>query len=214
MIRGVLFDMDGVIVDSEPFICEAAIAMFKEAGQEVEPADFSPFIGTGENRYLGGVAEKYGLRIDIQEAKRRTYEIYATIIQGRLTELPGAIAFVNRCKARGLKAALATSADLVKVTANLNEIGLSPGTFDTIVNGLDVVRTKPDPEIYLTASRRLALASAECLVVEDALSGLAAARAAGARCLMLTTSLPRERIQGADWIVGDLSQVPDEVLAW
>ena len=206
--------MDGVIVDSEPFICEAAIAMFEEAGQQVQAVDFLPFIGTGENRYLGGVAEKYGLHIDIPEAKRRTYEIYGSIIRGRLTELPGAIAFVRSCKERGLKAALATSADLVKVTANLNEIGLSPGTFDTIVNGLDVVRTKPDPEIYLTASRRLGLACSECLVVEDALSGLDAARAAGARCLMLTTSIPRERIQGADWIARDLAQVPDEVLGW
>ena len=214
MIRGVLFDMDGVIVNSEPFICEAAIAMFGEAGQRVEAADFLPFIGTGENRYLGGVAEKYGLHIDIREAKRRTYAIYGKIIRGRLTELPGATAFVGGCKARGLKVALATSADLVKVGANLMEIGLSPETFDTIVNGLDVARTKPDPEIYLTASRRLGLASSECLVVEDALSGLAAARAAGARCLMLTTSVPPERIQGADWIVRDLSEVPAAVLDW
>ncbi len=206
--------MDGVIVDSEPYICEAAIAMFEEAGLRVRPEDFAPFIGTGENRYLGGVAEKYGHPIEIQEAKRRTYEIYRKIIRGRLTELPGAIAFVRRCRERGLKTALATSADLIKVTANLEAIGLAGSTFDAIVNGLDVSRTKPDPEIYLTASRRLELASSECLVIEDALSGLAAARAAGARCLMLTTTLSPERIRGADWIASDLSQIPEEALCW
>lgn len=213
-LQGVLFDMDGVIVDSEPFICEAAVSMFSEEGLVVEPADFLPFVGTGENRYLGGVAEKYGHPIDIGRAKRRTYEIYQTIIHGRLTALPGAVAFIERCRLLGLKTALATSADLVKVEANLREIHLSPDAFDTIVNGLDVARTKPDPEIYLLASRRLGLSGAECLVVEDALSGLAASKAAGARCLMLTTSLPRERLSGADWIAPDLSNVPEEALRW
>ena len=72
MIRGVLFDMDGVLADSEPFICQAAIMMFAETGLTVIPGDFKPFMGTGENRYIGGVAEKYGLKIDIEKAKART----------------------------------------------------------------------------------------------------------------------------------------------
>ena len=58
-IRGVIFDMDGVLTDSEPLINAAAIAMFKERGLVVQPGDFLPFVGTGENRYIGGVAEKY-----------------------------------------------------------------------------------------------------------------------------------------------------------
>ena len=60
MINGILFDMDGVLVDSEPFICKAAIMMFGELGVNVLPEDFHPFVGTGENRYLGGVAENTG----------------------------------------------------------------------------------------------------------------------------------------------------------
>jgi cytidine deaminase len=63
--EAVIFDMDGVLVDSEAYICRAACQMFKEWGQIVQPADFTPFIGTGENRYLGGVAEKYKLSVDI-----------------------------------------------------------------------------------------------------------------------------------------------------
>ena len=58
MIKGVLFDMDGVLVDSEPFICKAAIMMFEELGIKAMPEDFHPFVGMGENRYIGGVAEK------------------------------------------------------------------------------------------------------------------------------------------------------------
>ena len=64
-LQGVIYDMDGVLVDSEEFICRAAIAMFVEHGLEVSPDDFRPFVGTGENRYIGGVAEKYGLHLNL-----------------------------------------------------------------------------------------------------------------------------------------------------
>lgn len=214
MIKGVLFDMDGVLVDSERFILEAAMKMFGERGLVTEPRDFEPFVGTGENRYLGGVAEKYAFALEIGPAKARTYEIFTEIIRGRLEPLPGAREFILRCRRRRLRLALATSADAVKMEANLREIGMPPETFDTLVNGLEVSRRKPDPEIYLTAAARLALNSAECLVVEDALSGLEAARTAGMRCLMLTTSFPRERIRGADWIASDLSEAPEEAISW
>lgn len=214
MIKGVLFDMDGVLVDSEAFILEAAMTMFSERGLETRPEDFEPFVGTGENSYLGGVAKKYGLDIDIEAAKARTYAIFTEIIRGRLKPLPGAADFIGRCRARGLRIALATSADRVKMEANLREIGMPPETFDTLVNGLDVTHRKPHPEIYATAAERLGFSGSECLVVEDALSGLEAARAAGARCLMLETSFARERIVGADWIAKDLSEAPEEAISW
>jgi beta-phosphoglucomutase-like phosphatase (HAD superfamily) len=69
MIRGVLFDMDGVLVDSEEFMCEAAVRMFAEKGLTVTKEDFDPFVGMGENRYLGGVAEKYGAEFDLEKDK-------------------------------------------------------------------------------------------------------------------------------------------------
>lgn len=213
-IKGVLFDMDGVLVDSEAFILEAARSMFSERGLSTHPEDFEPFVGMGENSYLGGVAKKYNLRIDIDRAKARTYEIFGEIIRGRLRPLPGAIDFIARCRSKGLRLALATSADRVKMEANLREIGLATETFDVLVNGLDVAHRKPHPEIYLTAAERLGLSPVECLVVEDALSGLDAAKAAGARCLMLETSFSRERMKGADWIAADLSQAPEEATEW
>jgi beta-phosphoglucomutase len=76
MIKGVLFDMDGVLVDSEAFMCKAAIMMFAELGLKVVPSDFQPFVGMGENKYLGGVAEHYGVKINIADAKARAYEIF------------------------------------------------------------------------------------------------------------------------------------------
>ncbi|MGO8749793.1 MAG: HAD family hydrolase [Thermoguttaceae bacterium] len=213
--RGVVFDMDGVLCDSEPFICEAAMRMFRERHNIVVTGDdFIPFVGAGENRYLGGVAEKYGVRLDLEADKKRTYEIYLDIIRGRLQPLAGVREFISRCRQLGMKAAVATSADEVKMRGNLREIGLPPETFDVCVNGLEVVRKKPDPEIFLLAVRRLGLTPGVCLVVEDAPNGIAATKAAGSKCLGLTSSFSAADLQsaGADWIAPDLARVPADVL--
>ncbi|MBN1809272.1 MAG: HAD-IA family hydrolase [Planctomycetes bacterium] len=214
MIQGVIFDMDGVLLDSEPFICEAAVMMFAEHGVTVSPADFLPFVGAGENRYLGGVAEKYGFAIDIDRDKARTYEIYDDIVKGRLSPLPGAIDFIAGCRSAGLKLAIATSADKRKMLTNLHEINLPPSTFDAVVNGLDVSRRKPHPEIFLTAAQRLGVEGVSCLVVEDAVNGVAAAKAAGARCLAITTSFTPQQLAGADWFAADLAHAPPECIRW
>ena len=213
--RGVVFDMDGVLCDSEPFICEAAVRMFAERHHlQVRPEDFLPFVGAGENRYLGGVAEQYGIAWDLQEDKRRTYEIYLEIIRGRLKPLAGVGEFIARCRQMEILLAVATSADAVKMQGNLAEIGLPPETFDACVNGLEVVHKKPAPDIFLLAIERLDLAPGECLVVEDAPNGIHAGKAAGAMCLGLTTSFPAAELQaaGADWTAPDLAHVPPEVL--
>ena len=155
--HGVIFDMDGVLVDSEPFICKAGCMMYAELGLQVRPEDFVPFVGMGENRYLGGVAEKYNFPVDIDAIKKRTYDIYLEIIQGALQPLPGVHEFIGRCRALGKKIAVASSADRRKVEGNLREIGLAWESFDTVVCGEDVVHKKPDPEIFLLAAKRLNL---------------------------------------------------------
>ena len=214
MPRGVIFDMDGVLVDSEPFISKAACLMFQELGQEVQEKDFEPFVGMGEERYLGGVAEKYGLDVELEAIKRRTYDIYLEIIQGALQPLAGVFDFIGRCQAGNKKIALASSADLRKVAGNLLEIGLPAERFDAFVTGNDVEHKKPSPDIFLRAADLLGMPAEECLVVEDAVSGVAAAKAAGSRCLALTTSFTREELVGADYFAADLSEAADEVLIW
>src|SRR5690349_24321805 len=134
-IRAVIYDMDGVLTDSEPFINAAAIAMFREKGLEVQPEDFLPFVGTGEGRYVGGVAERYGFPMDVSEAKQRTYEIYLDMIPGKLQPFPGAIALVQSCRASGLLVAVASSADMIKVRANLETIGLPVNFWEAVTTG-------------------------------------------------------------------------------
>jgi len=209
-IRGVIFDMDGVLCDSEPFICEAACRMFAELhAVEVAPEDFIPFVGAGENRYLGGVAEAHGVTLDLERDKARTYEIYLQIIQGRLQPLPGVREFIAACRAAGLKLAVATSADYVKMVGNLTELSLPPETFDECVNGLDVTHKKPHPEIFLLAASRIGLPAERCVVVEDAPNGVRAARSAGSACLALTSSFSEAQLRaaGADWVAPDLAGV-------
>ena len=214
MIQAVLFDMDGVLLDSEEYICRAGIMMFREKGYTVSPEDFLPFTGMGENRYLGGVAEMHGIPFELEKDKARTYELYGEIVAGKLTPLDGVVDFIQKCLSRGLKLAVASSADPVKVNINLEEIGISASTFGTVVTGLDIEHKKPSPDIFLKAAANLGVEASECLVIEDAISGVEAGKAAGARVLALTTSFSAKELDGADWIAPLLSEVGDEVLDW
>ena len=213
-LKAVLFDMDGVLLDSEEYINAAAVQMFTEKGFQVSPEDFIEFTGMGENRYLGGVAEIHGIPFDLVQDKARTYEIYADLVKGKLAPLPGAREFTARCKMLGLNIALASSADRIKVEINLKETGFHPELFHTIVTGEDIENKKPAPDIFLKAARGLSVHPAECLVVEDAIAGVEAGRAAGCRVLALTTSFPAEKLADADWIIQDLSRAGPEILDW
>ena len=211
-IKAILFDMDGVLVDSEEFIFEAARMMFAEHGVQVKPEDALPFVGTVENSYISGIGRANGFEVEIERDKARTYQLYCEITQGKLKSLPGTDTFLRQCRQRGLKLAVASSADRVKIEINLREIGVSAGTFDAIVSGEEVERKKPFPDIYLLAAAKLAVSPDECLVIEDAVSGVAAAKAAGAKCLALTTSFPPEKLASADKIVDSLEIGLDEVI--
>ena len=213
-LKAVLFDMDGVLLDSEEYICRAGILMFREKGYEVSPGDFLEFTGMGENRYLGGVAEKHGIPFELERDKARCYAIYGDLVEGRLKPLDGVLEFIEKCRSRGLKMAVASSADPTKVYINLEEIGIPPSTFGSVVTGLDIERKKPSPDIFLKAAENLAVRVSDCLVIEDAVSGVTAGKAAGARVLALTTSFSAQELSAADWIAPLLSEVGDEVLDW
>lgn len=214
-IRGVIFDMDGVLCDSEPFIRQAAKEHLRRRfGIEAKDEDFLPFTGMGENRFIGGVAEKYGHRITLPEDKVATYEIYLERIDGVMPPLPGAVDFIRSCKAQGVKVAVASAADRMKVEGNLRQLGFAVEDFDAVITGSCVTKHKPDPECFLLAAEAMDLPARDCLVVEDAVSGCQAAKAAGARCLGITTSFPAEALleAGADCTALDLSAVPEEAL--
>jgi HAD superfamily hydrolase (TIGR01509 family) len=206
-IRAVIFDMDGVLVDSEPLINAAAIQMFKEKGLTVQPEDFEPFVGAGEDRYIGGVAEKYHFPLDAAAAKGRTYEIYLDLVPARLEAFPGAYDFVLACREAGLRVAVASSADRIKVAANLKKLGLPVEFWDVVVTGEQAKQKKPSPEAFLFAARSMDVAPTACTVVEDAVNGIQAAKAAGMRCIAVATTFPAERLREADIVRAQIAEL-------
>jgi HAD superfamily hydrolase (TIGR01509 family) len=206
-IRAVIFDMDGVLVDSESLINAAAVAMFKEKGLVVQPDDFLPFVGAGEDRYIGGVAEKYDFPMDVPAAKRRTYAIYLDLVPSRLEAFPGVLELVHACRAAGLFISVASSADEIKVRANLEKIELPMKFWDAVVKGEDVKNKKPAPDIFLSAAGKLGVNPTECVVVEDAVNGVEAAHAAGMRCIAVIHTFPADRLREADLIREKISDI-------
>ena len=213
-IQGVLFDLDGVLLESEPFVVQAAIQMFAEKGAKVETDDFNPFFGKGEDAMLQGVADKHHVTIEPNSAKIRTYSIYLDLIHNAIKPCPGVHEFIRKCRAHRLRIALASSGDLIKVVGNLSEIHLSMSSFDAVVTGSDITHKKPAPDVFELAAYRLGLEPAECLVIEDAIVGVTAAKAAGCHCLAVTTNYTAADLKDADWIAPDLAHAPDECLTW
>ncbi len=206
-IRAVIFDMDGVLVDSEPLINAAAIAMFREKGLVVQPEDFLPFVGAGEDRYIGGVAEKYHFPLDVPQAKKRTYEIYLDLVPTQLEAFPGVHALVRTCRHEGLRVAVASGTDRVKALAGLRKIGLSEEAWDTVVSGEQVKHNKPAPDIFLLTADQLGMAPTACVVLEDSFNGIQAAKAAGMRCVAVAQTFSADRLEEADVVRDSVADV-------
>ncbi|EME26962.1 phosphoglycolate phosphatase [Galdieria sulphuraria] len=194
----VLFDMDGVLCDSEILSRLAAATMFSQYHNvRVKPEHFAAFTGQGEERFLSGVAEMYNVpHFDPVIAKQRFFDIYISqyALSGKLHSYPGVKDLIAVCKKVGLFVAVASSADRIKVRANLLGIGLDEQIFDYIVESDQIERKKPFPDIFLQAAKGLGVNPERCVVIEDATAGIQAAKEAGMRCIAVTTSLSAEQL--------------------
>ena len=229
MVKLIIFDMDGVLVDSEPAITQASIESLREAyGIEAKHADFKEFTGMGDDKFIAGVAGKYGKEYDVK-LKFRAYEIY-NAHKSRVKVFPCAKKLIHNCYNLGLKCAVASASDLVKVKVNIAKIklGQSIGVITTepalssggagnaarplyVISGSDVKNKKPDPEIFLRAAEAASVPPGNALVIEDAVSGIQAAKAAGMICIGVTTSFKRRVLfdAGADFVIDTLYQAFD-----
>ena len=207
MIELVIFDMDGVLVDSEPAITYASMEALSEIGVKAEYEDFKPFTGMGDDKFIAGVAEKYGREYDVK-LKERAYQIYIEKTD-RVKVFKSSKRLIEALIAQGLKCAVASASDLIKVKANLSRIGVDVSVFAGIITGSDVKNKKPDPEIFLKAADFCKIPAEKSIVVEDAVSGVRAAKSAGMNCIAVTTSFDKPTLEaaGADYVIDELYEV-------
>jgi len=209
ILYAVLWDMDGVLVDTEPFHWQAWEKLSREAGFPMSYEDFQRTFGWRNEEIL---RELLGPNIPDQrvaELGDRKEELYRDAVRGRVKPLPGAIELLRKLREAGVRQAIASSAPRANIELILGELGIK-GDFDAVLCERDVERGKPDPQIFLQAAGRLGVVPSRCLVIEDAVMGVQAARRAGMACLAVTTTHPAEGLREADEVVASLVEVTVE----
>jgi beta-phosphoglucomutase len=195
LLRGVIFDMDGVIVDSHPAHRKAWRQFLQTLGRNVTDRELD-FILDGRKRrdilrhFLGQVSEA-----ELVEYGKRKDEFFQQSA-AEVTPIPGVTEFLIRLNKNGVVAAVATSASEARTRSTLERLQLR-NYFSVVLTGNDVENGKPDPAIYRLACRRLNARPESVLAIEDAVSGIQAARGAGLKCLGLTSDRYAEKLRGA-----------------
>lgn len=214
MLKGVLFDMDGVLVNNLEIHRQAFAEFFRRYGVERTFDELSRVFGKGNDDIMGelmpaDVVERVGIRQLGYEKEAIYREIYAPII----TPQPGLLAFLAECESEGLRSAVGSSGYKANVDFVLDKCNIRR-YFEATVAGDEVTRCKPDPEIYLTAAAKLCLDACECIVFEDAEAGIEAAKRAGMKVVALATTFDREFLAttDADMIIGDFRDISVEQL--
>jgi len=205
MKKLVVFDMDGVLVDSEDGMAKMTVKALEEWGIHPNEDEFRPYRGRGDRIYVGSIAEKYGLKYE-DRMKDEAYRLFCENAKEIVNVLPWSIRLLNTLDSLGYKKCIASSADRIKVKANLSCLGRTDDDFDAVVDGSEVKNLKPDPEIFLLAAEKCGYKPSDCVVCEDALSGVKAAKSAGMYAVAVPTSYSREALYeaGADIVVDDL----------
>lgn len=209
MSYGLIFDVDGVLGDTETIIALASIDMFKELyGAELIPEDFRPYIGTGAVRYVVGPAEDKGITINVDEAIDVRFKHFVRYMAETDISFPGANALIDAAYAAPeWTLAIATSSPEEKSRATLRAAKVDVEKFAVYTTGDHVTHKKPHPEIYLATAEALGIAPERCVVVEDAITGVTSAKAAGMKVIGITNSFSAEELSASDHIVSSLEEV-------
>ncbi len=183
-IAAVIFDMDGVLIDSEPVHFEATRALLASHGVTYRPGDGEDFVGCTDREVFTTLKARYRLTAAVDDLATAWIDLVVRLLRGPLVPLHGVSTALQAVESRGLRLALASSSAPKVIAATLEGLGLAD-RFEARVSGHEVARGKPAPDIFLEAARRLAVGPASCLVVEDSYNGLTAALAAGMSCAVV-----------------------------
>jgi HAD superfamily hydrolase (TIGR01509 family) len=192
MIRGLIFDFDGLILDTEVPDFASWQEVFAEHGAELPRDMWTPLIGHAIASFdiYDYLEQQTGHRIDRDDIRARRRTRYLQMIETQ-TVLPGVEKWIREAKARGMKVGLASASDRAWVTGHLQRLGLHVH-FDTIRTRDDVPIGKPDPAVYRAALDALGLTAFEAVAFEDSMNGLAAAKAAGLFCVAIPNAMTHD----------------------
>ncbi|MGB2866126.1 MAG: HAD family phosphatase [Sedimentisphaerales bacterium] len=215
---GLIFDVDGVIADTEPVNARVTISVFEDMFgiKGVKPEDFEAGIGKGAERYVMAAAEVHTMKLTEEQvktaAKLRERYLVKAIQQETLPAFPGVLELINDALQRhDFRLAIATSATL-ELSRAILESAKVPYHKMVYVTGSEITRKKPDPELFLVAASRMGISPSHCVVIEDAPSGVQAAKAAGAKCIAVTNSTTAAKLAEADLIYDSLEQISIETI--
>lgn len=202
MLKAVIFDMDGVLIDSEPVHFEANKRIMKDFGYELEYEYYKQFIGSTLSHMWQVLKEDYDIEDEIEILNKMSEQGSKDIIgKDGYIKIPGACELVEMFSSNNLRLAVASSSS----TGNIEDVVSSLGIkqyFDIIVSGLDVSYPKPAPDIFLNAAELLKVDSSECIVIEDSSNGVKAAKAAGMTCIgYINPNSGEQDLSEADYLV-------------
>ena len=202
MLRGVVFDMDGVLFNTETVFDEA----WRQTARRMSIADIEPAIRDCRGvtqAFIRAYFNREYPQVDYDEFNRIAGELYEELIADGIPEMPGMQDILRDLRANGLKTALATSGMRARVMHHLMQAGIQDA-FDAIITGDMVAHSKPAPDIYLAAARALELSPAECIGVEDSHNGMRAVHAAGMRAAMVIDQMPAtDEMRALAWRIFD-----------
>lgn len=210
MKMAVIFDLDGVIIDNIPYHKQAWREICRRYGRELTDDDFDRKIsGRKNDAILAFLLNRVVTDAEVQACKLEKEALYRALVQAHLQPIRGLVPLLEQLRVRVIPCAIATSAPVENIDYALDGMKIRH-YFDAIVDASQVKHGKPDPEVYLTAARRLKANPRQCLVFEDAPLGISAAKAAGMRVVGLTTTQRNKDLHEADRIISDFSEITVE----
>lgn len=206
--KAVIWDLDGVIVDTIPYHLEAWRQLFYKRGRlDFAKEGFREIFG---QRNDDTIKKVFGERISPQELaalseeKEEYFRLY--INRGNIKPMPGALELLSSLRKRGFHQALVSSAPIKNIELLLSSLGINEN-FEAIISSKDVSRGKPDPEGFLLAAAKMNVEERRCVVIEDTVSGVRAAKRAGMKCLAVIGVYEKESLAEADIVVESLEKV-------
>lgn len=207
MIHAVIFDLDGVLIDSEPINIKAAQQAFSEFGYTLSDEDISLIPGRHSDDYIPVIVKNNNLSLLPEQVVSSIHQHYHVLWQQMVVLMPGAFETLSLLKEKGIILALATSASRSTVEMFLNKFGFT-NYFTVIISADDIRHRKPHPEPYLMALAKLHKPSSSLIVVEDTAIGVTAAKAAGLYCVAVPNEFTRNQdFSQADHVCTSLNEV-------